>query len=228
MSEATAGLMEGAVGGVRRRVRWWRWVEMLVLFGVVPVVLDLRWFGLALIPMLVVLGCAAVGVLLLDRSFENRRLWRVEGLGRELPRILLWWVVGAAAMTGFLLWYAPERMFGFVRSDPGQWAFVMLAYPAFSAFMQGVVFRCLFFHRYGELFPRAWMLIGASAVAFGWAHIVLENWIAVAFCTVGGVLFGITYYRTRSNLAATLEQALYGDFIWTIGLGWWFYSGRLG
>lgn len=208
--------------------RWWRWAELVLLFGVVPAVLDLRWFGLALIPMLVVLGCVVVAVLLLDKSFDNRRLWRVEGLRRELPRILAFWIVGATAMTGFLLWYAPDRLFGFVRGNPQQWAFVMLAYPVFSAFMQGIVFRCFFFHRYAVLLPKAWMLIAAGALAFGWAHIVLENWIAVAFCTMGGILFGITYHRTKSNLIATLEQTLYGNFIWTIGLGWWFYSGSIG
>lgn len=200
---------------------------MIALFALAPALIDLRWFGLVLVPLLIALGVLLGLVLWFDPSFDRQRLWRTRGLKRELPRILSIWTAAAILMTAFLFWYAPDRLFSFIRHNPRVWVVVMIAYPALSAFMQGVVFRCFFFHRYAAILPKQWMPIGAAALAFGWAHIVLENWIAVGFCCVGGTLFSITYLRTQSNLIATLEQALYGNFIWTIGLGAWFYAGNI-
>jgi membrane protease YdiL (CAAX protease family) len=67
-----------------------------------------------------------------------------------------------------------------------------------------------------------------SGVAFGLAHAVLANWIAIVLSTLGGLIFAATYARTRSTLMAALEHGLWGDFVFTIGLGWYFYGGSVG
>jgi membrane protease YdiL (CAAX protease family) len=68
-------------------------------------------------------------------------------------------------------------------------------------------------------------MLVASAVAFGFAHIILGNWIAVALCTIGGLLFALTYQRSGSLLLVCIDHALFGNFIFTIGLGRFFYHG---
>jgi len=65
----------------------------------------------------------------------------------------------------------------------------------------------------------------ASALAFGFVHIIFGNWISVGLSAVGGVLFAITYLQTGSLLAACVEHAIFGDFIFTIGLGEYFFHG---
>jgi hypothetical protein len=40
---------------------------------------------------------------------------------------------------------------------------------------------------------------------------------------LGGTLFAFTYHRTRSLLACSVEHALYGCFVFTIGLEQLFY-----
>jgi membrane protease YdiL (CAAX protease family) len=71
-------------------------------------------------------------------------------------------------------------------------------------------------------------LVLISGAAFGLAHIVFNNWVAPVLCAVGGVLFAHTYHKTRSLALVCLEHALYGDFVFTVGLGRYFYHGAVG
>lgn len=105
---------------------------------------------------------------------------------------------------------------------------VLLLYPIFSAFTQELLFRRFFFWRYEEWFgAHTTLLIIVNALIFGYVHIVFENWIAVVFSTLGGFLFAHTYHKTRSTLLVTVEHALYGDLLFTLGLGMYFYHGTV-
>ena len=42
------------------------------------------------------------------------------------------------------------------------------------------------------------------------------------------LLFAWTYERTESSLAAGLQHALFGCWLFTAGLGWFFYLGSVG
>ncbi len=206
----------------------WRAIECALVFGVGPALLDLRVFGRVLIPLLLGFGAFCLLALLIDRDFEKRRLIGLRGLVGDLPRILLVFVAGGTLICLFTWIMFPERLFGFVTGNTGLWLSVMLLYPIFSVYPQEIIYRAFFFRRYRAVFREPWQMIVASGVAFGWAHVVLENWIAVLLCTIGGLLFAWTYHRSRSTLAASVEHALYGDLIWTIGLGWFFYAGSVG
>ena len=48
--------------------------------------------------------------------------------------------------------------------------------------------------------------------------------ISLVLSTVGGLLFGATYLRTRSVLLASVEHTLYGCAIFTVGLHEYFYA----
>jgi uncharacterized protein len=65
----------------------------------------------------------------------------------------------------------------------------------------------------------------ASALAFGFVHIIFGSWISVVLSTIGGLLFALTYMKSGSLLLTCIEHALFGDFIFTIGLGQFFYHG---
>ena len=51
------------------------------------------------------------------------------------------------------------------------------------------------------------------------------HWEAVAFSFACGLIFAYRFTRTRSFLAVALEHALYGDLVFTIGLGQFFFTG---
>ena len=67
--------------------------------------------------------------------------------------------------------------------------------------------------------------VAASALVFGYAHIVLLNGVAVAMTVPGGALLAWAYARHRRLHLVCLEHALYGCLIFTVGLGRFFFSG---
>jgi hypothetical protein len=83
----------------------------------------------------------------------------------------------------------------------------------------------LAFHRYGALFTSQRGVVLASAAAFSFAHVVMRNIPALVVTFVGGLMFAGAYTRTRALALACLEHALLGDFIFTIGLGSFFFDG---
>jgi membrane protease YdiL (CAAX protease family) len=196
-------------------------VELVLFFGLGPALLALgprRLVSLAILAS----GIVATVVLLSDPTFRRREL--VSGFGeraevrRVLARTAVIWLVLLAVTALF----APE-LFPFPRSRPVIWAIVMVLYPI-SAWAQEIAYRTFFFHRYGALFQRPIARVAASGLLFGWGHIAVNNLLAVGLASVAGLLFAWTYERSRSTLLVTLEHALYGDFVFSVGLGSLFYS----
>jgi len=68
-------------------------------------------------------------------------------------------------------------------------------------------------------------MIAASSLAFSFVHIIFGNWFAVGLCCLGGLLFSLTYQRSGSLLLASIDHAVFGNFIFTIGLGQFFHHG---
>ena len=131
-------------------------------------------------------------------------------------------LVAASAMTVGLLYWAPERLFSLLRHRPGFWALVMVLYPLLSVYPQELLYRRYLFSHYRPLFRTDAMLVAVSALVFGWLHIIFHNTLACVFTLVGGVFFADTFRRTRSLWLTCLEHILYGQFIFTIGLGEYF------
>lgn len=178
-----------------------------------------------LILMLVVLGGLTLTLLLVDRSFDRGQLGNLEGLGRELPGIVLRCAIGAVLMIAVAATWSEVELFGFPRERTRLWAIVMVGYPFLSVYPQELFFRTLLFHRYAALFRSTPVQVAASAVTFCIAHLFFDHWLAPVMCLGGGFLFARTYARSRSTLACSVEHAIWGDLIWTIGFGRFFYHG---
>ena len=157
-----------------------------------------------------------------------REWWLRDALKAEnIYPILRRFAISAALLTATTWWLAPELLFEFPRRNPAFWLLIMLLYPLLSVIPQEIIFRSFFFSRYQKLFshPRAMILM--SGVAFGLAHILFHNWVAPLLCLIGGMMFAQTYHRHRSLLLVAFEHALYGDFVFTLGLGRYFYHGSV-
>lgn len=139
--------------------------------------------------------------------------------------MLVRFLVAAAVMTAITVVYEPARLLAFPRERPGIYVLVMLLYPLLSVYPQGLIYRAFIIHRYRGLFGTGALAIIGSALAFGLAHVVLLNWIAPLFTLIGGLMFAHTYRKSGSLTVAAIEHAAYGNFLFTIGLGWYFYSG---
>lgn len=218
-----------------RAVRIQRGLEFTVLFVLLPLTL------VAVpgrVPIIVpLLGGALLSLLLLlpDRSFQKRQLWQGEDWRPVMPGVLkrfavlapaillLTWLVDRSAMTGL----EQSVLFRLPSEKPLLWLMILLFYPLVSVYPQGLIYRALFFHRYGRLFGGPTVQILVAAVVFALAHAII-SWVAVAVTFVGGLMFAHTYLQSRSLLASGIEHALYGCWAFTCGLGWFLYSGGAG
>jgi hypothetical protein len=198
-----------------------RRAEMLLLFGLGPALLAVgpRW--------MVTVGILATGVLcgvllLIDPTFPRRDLVGVAGARLGVRRVLLRTaLVGALIIAVAALLLARKPLL--LRVHPGRWALIMVLYPI-SAYAQEIVCRTFFFHRYGALFERPRARVLASGLAFGWAHLAVNNVAALVLATALGLVLASTYERWRSTLLVSLEHALYGDIAFSTGLGALFYT----
>jgi uncharacterized protein len=200
-------------------------LEFLFLFLALPLLIFYRLLPNLPIPYLLLVGLFAFLVLGRDPTFDTTRLFSLREISPNLRALLL-----RDALFLFLLGlavrlFAPELLFTLVKSSPGFWTILMLFYPLFSVLPQELLYRAFFFHRYQRLFGSGWTMLLASAIAFGFAHIILGNWVAVVLCSVGGFLFALTYRHSGSLPLTCIDHALFGNFIFTIGLGHFFYHG---
>lgn len=102
------------------------------------------------------------------------------------------------------------------------WVMLMLIYPILSVWPQEMIYRRFFIVRYRPTLGDGVWLILVNALVFGWAHVLYEKGWAIFFTLIGGWLFAETNHRTRPLLFVCLEHALYGWWIFSVGLGRYF------
>lgn len=215
----------------------WLWAECLLIFGLGPVLL----YYLVLTPpsdfpidmggfeprrlLFPFLWLLAIGAML-----RWRRKHRAPLFGRIdwaffrrtiVPRFAL----SALLMMALVGVIAPERLFQLPQEKPLLWMMIMVFYPLISVLPQEVLFRLFFFDRYAPIFAAGWPMLLASGLAFGHAHLPFNNVLAYGLSIIGGIIFAHTYSKTRSLSLACIEHAIYGQCVFTVGLGWYFYTG---
>ncbi len=206
-------------------MRWKLIGEFVLLFVLLPVGFRFKPFPFPIIPALWLLTVYCLFRLLRDPSFDRTLLWNSVALRTRWLRIFLLFLVLAALIAAGIYSLHPDWLFILVRKTPWFWLLVMVLYPVLSVYPQGIVFRAFLFQRYRQIFRSPVAITIASALAFSFAHIVFRNWIAVSFTLVGGVIFAWRYRQSRSLLTSSFEHALYGCWMFTVGLGDFFYRG---
>ncbi|GAC88503.1 hypothetical protein Gbth_044_056 [Gluconobacter thailandicus F149-1 = NBRC 100600] len=192
--------------------------EFLTLHGGGPLlILFVRRAGL-------LFGLLWIAALLAFLSLRHQKS-EVQDFSGEVRRISLRFAVLAPLIILLTWWVWPDVFLSLPKQRPLFWLLVMVLYPILSVWPQEVLYRAFLFSRYDSLFRLAPVTIGASAVAFGFAHILFLNWIAVGMTLVGGALFASDYSRHRSLTLTCFEHSLYGCLIFTVGLGRFFYTG---
>lgn len=201
------------------------WLEFISIFGGLPLIVYIvrdRGVMFAALWLGALLGLHALRHR--NGSFDYRKEWNWPAARAGFRSVLQRFLPVAVLLTLFTVVHDGERLLSFPLERPHVWLMVMLLYPLLSVWPQEMLFRSFLMQRYTPIFSTSASLAVASAAAFGFAHIVFNNWIAVVFCLVGGWLFADTYRRHRSLALVCIEHALYGCFIFTIGLGWYFYG----
>ena len=203
-------------------------LEFCLLYIGGPLALWMGWTGgLNALEMLWLAAAFCLTLLLTDPTFDRRELWNAGPLRRQFPQILYLFVAGTAAIGALVHAYAPRLLFWLPRHHPFLWVLILISYVVVSVLPQTLVYRVFLFHRYRTLLrvepnQRAAALIVVSGLAFCLSHVVFHNWVAPALTLPGGLLFATRYHNTRSGCVSSLEHALYGCFLFTVGLGHYF------
>lgn len=134
-------------------------------------------------------------------------------------------------ITGYVLIFEPQNLFNLPQKNFWLWLLIILLYPLFSVLPQELVYRIYIFEVHKKLLGTQLVALLVSSVLFAWVHIVFAGWLAVAACMLAGLALGYSYACNRSKKGAIwaliLEHSLYGQMIFTIGLGEYFYSPRV-
>ena len=208
---------------------YYLWIEFLLLFCALPMVLYIFRHDIShkVVPivMLFAIGCSIY--LLIDRGFNSREFIQTDNTIAHLKSVLMVFIIPGLLMGLFTFLFLPHRFLAFPMERPLIWMMVLFLYPVLAAYPQEIVFRGFFFHRYQTLFPKQTTMVLINAVCFGLAHLLYGNWVAPLLSTAGGFLFAYRYLKSGSLLTVGIEHGLWGNFLFTIGIGWYFYSGAI-
>jgi membrane protease YdiL (CAAX protease family) len=58
-----------------------------------------------------------------------------------------------------------------------------------------------------------------NAIVFSLAHIFFKNTLVLVLTFIGGLLFAYTFVKTKSTTLVSIEHALYGNWLFTVGMG---------
>ncbi|PKV82360.1 CPBP family glutamic-type intramembrane protease [Nocardia fluminea] len=202
----------------------WLTIEFVVLFFGLTGLFAVYLRGVSPLPFLAAITVGLV-IYLRRTGFDHRSFWRADTLRPALPAILTLWAISAVALAVAVAVLRPGSLFDLPRERPLIWVLVLVFYPLVSVYPQELLFRAFLFHRYAPIFGDGARMIAASAIAFGFAHVIVGNWISVLLSAAAGALFAARYRRTRSLLTTSVEHALYGILVFTVGLGDFFYHG---
>ncbi|AUC86077.1 CPBP family intramembrane metalloprotease [Polaribacter sp. ALD11] len=125
-----------------------------------------------------------------------------------------------AIVTATFVWFTDvKNLFVVVLNKPKLWILILLFYSLFSVYPQELLYRTFFFKRYKNVFKNESFFIFINAALFSLAHLFFKNTLVLILTFIGGILFAITYKKTKSTLLVSIEHSIYGCWLFTVGMG---------
>jgi CAAX protease family protein len=199
-----------------------RWLEMAGIFLGVPLLLSGDLVPHHKIIAMLAICIVCLVLLLFDKTFDRSR-FGLNGF-RNWCTLSMRFMIIASCLSLYVILAEPGNFLAILRHNPSNWALIMISYPVLSVVPQEIIFRAFFFHRYSSLFTHKRVSILINGALFAFAHILFRNWVAVIGSFVVCLLWAMTYLESRSLLVVSIEHALYGNFVFTLGLGYYFYT----
>ena len=192
--------------------------EFFILFVLFPVSLVLN-YPLVVKMCLGVFGFLYVLFVLvraekLQLKMSSNLKWRV-----FWRQTLLKLLVISMVTVLYMVFVDADNLFVVVLNKPMLWVVILFIYSVFSVYPQELIFRTFFFKRYESLFSSPRLVIFMNAILFSMAHLLFKNTLVLFLTFCGGLLFAWTFMRTRSTILVTIEHAIYGCWLFTVGMG---------
>ncbi|GGK16213.1 hypothetical protein GCM10007962_08200 [Yeosuana aromativorans] len=128
-------------------------------------------------------------------------------------------VIIVLVTMGYVYFTDASALFRVVADKPTLWLFVLFIYSVFSVYPQELIYRTFFFKRYEAFFTKKSQLQFLNAVVFSLGHIFFKNTLVLVLTFLGGLLFAYTYSKTKSTVLVSIEHAIYGCWLFTVGMG---------
>lgn len=196
----------------------YRLIELFLIFIIIPVSFALDFS----IILKLVIGSIGFAYILFV-------LYRIEGVKFEITKNLNWKqffkltgvkLLAIAVLTTLYMWFVDaSNLYIVVRTKPLLWIIILFVYSVFSVYPQELIYRTFFFKRYESLFKSESLFILINAIVFSLAHLFFKNSLVIFLTFIGGILFALTFKKTKSTLLVSIEHAIYGCWLFTVGMG---------
>ena len=203
-------------------------IELILLSSIIPyIVLVLKLFNL-IIPILLLVCVYCIIIYCIENKNFSSEFKKIFNININiLIRIIIRWIFASLILLIITFYFFNEKFFIIQNNKPEILWKIMILYPIFSALPQEFIFCKFFFYRYKSIFKSDNNLVISSALFFAITHILFLNFIAPILSFIGGLLFANTYNKHRSLLLVSIEHGLYGNTLFFIGLGWYFWGGSI-
>lgn len=121
--------------------------------------------------------------------------------------------------TTYVYLVDPAKLFCVPRTDMGMFVIILALYTFLSVWPQELIYRTFFFARYAQFFTNKKLLIFVNAIIFSLAHLFFQNTLVTVLTFIGGLLFAYTFSKTKSTTLVSIEHAIYGNWLFTVGMG---------
>ncbi len=162
-------------------------------------------------------------ILHFSTGFRWKELWYFPIKRNTLFKHLGIAVMVSAIMIAWVYLFDRSNLFNLPFGNWKIWLILSTFYPIFSASLQEIIFRTFFFRRYEKLMENECLIILLSAVAFSFAHIFYFHIVSLLLTFILGLYLGWIYARMRSVLFTAILHSIYGNMVFTIGMGQYFW-----
>jgi len=156
-------------------------------------------------------------------------LFKIENIKFNISKQINWkafWkytlmkLIVIALLTGlFVFFVSRDNLFIAPKTKPKLWITILFIYSFLSVYPQELIYRTFYFKRYNTLFKNKNLFMFVNAIVFSLAHLFFRNPLVIILTFIGGILFAITYHQTKSTLLVSIEHALFGCWLYTVGMG---------
>jgi hypothetical protein len=193
-------------------------LELLIIFVLIPLS-----FAFNYAPLLKLV----IGVL--GFSYIIFVLFKIEKIKIKIEKNVNWMAFWKSILIKFLIiaiittlyvWFTDAKnLFTVLLNKPKLWVLILLFYSLFSVYPQELLYRTFFFKRYTSLCKNDNFFIFINALLFSLAHLFFKNTLVLLLTFIGGILFAITFKKTKSTLLVSIEHSIYGCWLFTVGMG---------
>jgi membrane protease YdiL (CAAX protease family) len=193
-------------------------IELGILFVLLPISFALSY---APIIKLIIGFLGFIYVIYVLLKVENQKFKIAHNLNWQLfwKETILKLLIIVFLTTCFVWVTNKEALFNVLLQKPKLWIIILFVYSFFSVYPQELLYRTFFFKRYKSLFKNEALFLFINAILFSLAHLFFKNSLVIVLTFLGGLLFVCTFNKTKSTLLTSIEHAIYGSWLFTVGMG---------